>query len=269
MAYLTPQQIAEVAVEIGVKKSKLGSGQLLVLGFLAGAFIALGFLLDERVVGTLPASWGSLKSFLGASVFPVGLVLVVLAGAELVTGNMMTLPIAAFAKKISWAAVTRNLFYVSIGNFLGSIFVAYFFGHIVGLTEGDILKTTLAFAAGKYHYTFVKAFISAVGCNWLVTLAVWLSFGAEDFAGKIIGIWFPVMAFVAIGFQHVVANMFIIPAAIFAGHATWADWLYNFVPVYLGNLVGGGLFVGFAYYLVYLRKTTTMNKSLNQKGMAS
>lgn len=251
MAFLTPPQIAEVTVEAGVKKSKLDPGKLLVLGFLAGAFIAIGFLLDERVIGTAPAAWGNFKSFLGGAVFPVGLILVVLAGGELITGNMMSLPMAAFAKRVSWGSVMRAFFYVTIGNLIGSIFVAYFFGHFVGLAEGDILKTTVAIASAKYSAPFWKAFVSAIGCNWLVTLAVWLAYGADDFGGKILGIWFPIMAFVAIGFQHVVANMYIIPAAIFAGHATWGDWLYNFVPVYLGNFVGGAIFVSLAYYYAY------------------
>lgn len=100
----------------------------------------------------------------------------------------------------------------------------------------------------------MQAFVSGIGANWLVCLAVWLNFAADDVAGKILGIWFPIMAFVAIGFQHVVANMFIIPAAIFAGYYGWYDFLENMVSVFLGNAVGGAIFVGGFYKVVYLQK---------------
>ncbi|UOF91657.1 formate/nitrite transporter family protein [Fodinisporobacter ferrooxydans] len=254
MAFHTPQRIAELTIDAGERKANLPIGTALILGFLAGAFIALGFLLDIRVSGDLSKQWGSFATFLGASVFPVGLVLVVLAGAELLTGNMMSLPMAYFAGRISFAKVFINWFWILISNFIGAIFVAYFFGHVVGLTEaGPFGLKTIAIAKAKLHDDFGQAFVSAIGCNWLVCLAVWLAYGADDFAGKILAIWFPIMAFVAIGFQHVVANMFVIPAAIFAGALTWADFFNNFVPVLLGNIVGGGVFVGLLYFFAYIQ----------------
>jgi formate transporter len=257
MGYHTPQKIAESIVDAGVRKSKLPLDTLLILGFLAGAFIALGFLLDIRVTASLPKAWGSLSSFLGASVFPVGLILIIMGGGELITGNMMAVPIAWFAKKISLGRLLRNWFWVTISNFVGALFVAYFFGHLVGLTEtGAYLTKTVAIAQSKIDEDFLKAFISAIGCNWLVSMAVWLAYGADDFSGKWLSIWFPIMAFVAIGFQHVVANMFVIPAAIFAGHVTWGQYVANFVPVYLGNIVGAAIFVALAYYVAYLRDQT-------------
>ncbi|WP_206915602.1 formate/nitrite transporter family protein [Alicyclobacillus suci] len=253
----TPQKIAEITVNAGESKARLPMLSLLILGFLAGAFISIGFLLDIRVSGDLPPQWGSFGSFLGAAVFPVGLILCVLAGAELLTGALMSLPMAAFAGRISFGLLIRHWIVVLITNFIGAVFVAYFFGHIVGLTEtGPYLTKTVAVANAKLADNFGQAFFSAIGCNWLVCLGVWLAYGAEDFSGKILGIWFPIMAFVAIGFQHVVANMFVIPAAIFAGQATWGQYFGNFVPVVLGNLVGGALFVAVAYYLVYLRKSS-------------
>lgn len=255
MAFYTPQEIAEITAATGVKKANLPLANLLILGFLAGAFVALGFLLDIRVIGTAPKSWGSVASFLGAAVFPVGLIFVLLAGAELVTGNMMSVALAKFTRRITWGQLFRNWFWVTIANFIGSVFVAYCFGHVVGLTEGEFLAKTVAIAESKTHHDFLTSFISAIGCNWMVCLAVWLAYGAQDFAGKIFGIWFPIMGFVAIGFQHVVANMFVIPAAIFAGHGSWSEYLSNFVAVYLGNTVGGAVFVGFAYYFTYLRAT--------------
>ncbi|MFC3884484.1 formate/nitrite transporter family protein [Bacillus songklensis] len=256
MAFHTPQEIAKYTVDAGVRKAYMAVPNMLVLGFLAGAFIALGFLLDIRTVGNLPEEWGSFASFLGGAVFPVGLILVLVAGAELLTGNMMALPLAWLSKKIPFSLVLRNWFWIALSNFVGAVFVAYFFGHVVGLTEtGPFLEKTVSIAEHKLNEAFLQSFISAIGCNWLVALAVWLAYGSEDIGGKILGIWFPIMAFVTIGFQHIVANMFVIPAAIFAGYFSWLDFLGNFVPVFLGNAVGGSLFVGGAYWFVYIRPT--------------
>ncbi len=256
MGFHTPQRVAELSIEAGTRKANLPFQTLLVLGFLAGAFIALGFLLDIRVIGNVPPEWGSFASFLGAAVFPVGLMLVIIAGGELLTGNMMSVTLAVLAKKITVASLLRNWFWITVSNLVGAVFVAYFFGHVVGLTsEGPFLTKTVAITEAKLDENFVQAFLSGIGCNWLVTLAVWLSYAADDVAGKILAIWFPIMGFVAIGFQHVVANMFVIPAAIFAGHASWADWFTNFVPVFLGNAVGGAVFVALLYWLAYIKGT--------------
>ncbi|WP_433944406.1 formate/nitrite transporter family protein [Paenibacillus sp. SN-8-1] len=254
MAYYKPDQIAEITVQNGTHKARNKLVTMLILGFLAGAFIALGFLLDIRVIASAPKAWGSFATFIGASVFPVGLILVLLAGGELLTGNMMAVPLAGMARKITLREGAVNIIFITISNFAGALFVAYFFGHVAGLTEtGPYLAKTVEMAGHKLDATFVEAFVSGIGCNWLVALAVWLSYGADNMSGKILGIWFPTMSFVAIGFQHVVANMFLIPAAIFAGHYTWAQYFGNFIPVWLGNLVGGSVFVAGAYYLAYLR----------------
>lgn len=261
MAYHTAKEVAQLSVEAGHNKTKLSVLSLLILGFLAGAYIALGFLLDIRVTASLPAAWGSLSNLIGGAVFPVGLILVLIAGGELLTGNMMTIPIALFSKKATFGGLIYNWFWVTISNFIGSIFVAYFFGHLVGMTEsGPFLAKTVAIAGAKLHDTFGQAFFSAVGCNWLVTLAVWLCYSSTTIGGRILGTWFPIMAFVAIGFQHVVANMFVIPAAIFAGHFTWGDYFNNLVPVYLGNVVGGVVFVSLAYYLTFIKPQPDLAK---------
>lgn len=252
MAFSKPERIMEIAAENGVKKTKYSPMQSLVLGFEAGAFIALGYLLFIRVTAPLPASLQGLSSLIGAAVFPLGLILTLLAGGELLTGNMMSVPMAKFTKRVTVGKLAMNWLLVTISNFIGAVFVAYFFGHVIGLTEGaPFLEKTVSTAQHKLDASFWQAFISGIGCNWLVTSAVWLSYGAEDMAGKILGIWFPTMAFVAIGFQHVVANMFIIPAAIFAGHFTWGAYFSNFVAVFLGNAVGGVVFIAMAYYLAY------------------
>ncbi|MCL6522527.1 MAG: formate/nitrite transporter family protein [Firmicutes bacterium] len=255
--FKAPAEIARAAVEAGAAKARLSTGQLLVLGFLAGAFIALGGLLDVRVTAGLPRQiWGSFASFLGAAVFPVGLVLVVVAGAELLTGNMAVLPIAAHAGRTGWGGVMRNWFWALVGNFLGSLFVAYVFGVTAGLLTAEPYRSAVvALGVAKVKLGFLATVASGIGCNWLVALAVWLALGSEDVVSKILGIWFPIMAFVGIGFQHVVANMFFVPAALFVGAPFgWAQAFRELAAAFLGNLVGAWLFVAAAYWYVYLRQ---------------
>ena len=269
MGFSKPDQIMAITVENGVKKTKYAPLQTILLGFEAGAFIALGYLLFIRVTATLTGNLEGLGSLIGASVFPVGLILTLLAGGELLTGNMMAVPLARMAKRVSTGKVLYNWFLVTISNFLGAIFVAYFFGHLVGLTEATpFLEKTISIADHKLEATFLQVFISGIGCNWLVASAVWLSYGANDMSGKILGIWFPTMAFVAIGFQHVVANMFVIPAAIFAGHFTWIEYIRNFIPVFLGNAVGGTIFIAMAYWHTYKKYLPVLTEAKVVKPMA-
>ncbi|WP_110927931.1 formate/nitrite transporter family protein [Bacillus massiliglaciei] len=254
MAFNNPQQMATIAVNNGVKKATMPLISVLFLGFLGGAFIALGYLFNIRVVAGLPHEWGSLNNLIGGLVFPLGLILVIVAGAELLTGNMMAVTMGVFAKKVRFMQLLKNWVLITVTNFIGAVFVAYFFGHVLGLTETDVfLDKTVAAAQSKVQADFLATFISAVGCNWLVALGVWISYSAEDAAGKIISLFLPIAAFVTIGFQHVVANMFIIPAAIFAGGATWAEYFTNFVPVFLGNTVGGAVLVAGLYFGAYIQ----------------
>lgn len=253
MSFYSPEEILTIASRTGRQKVNLPFLRRIVLGFLAGAYISFGFLLYVRVTASTPEHiWGTLSSLIGAAVFPLGLIFVLIAGGELLTGNMMALTTAWLSKKIRTGDIVHNWVIITISNFLGAIFVAYFFGHYLGLTEtGDYLIRTINIAAEKIQEPTGKAFVSGIGANWLVCLAVWLAYAAKDITGKILGIWFPIMAFVAIGFQHVVANMFIIPAAIFAGSFTWIDYLQNFILVFSGNLVGGAIFVGGFYWAAY------------------
>lgn len=266
VSYSKPEDIAVSTVNYGIKKAKYPFTKTMILGFQAGAFIALGYLLYIRVTAPLSENLSGISSILGASVFPIGLILTLIAGGELLTGNMMAVPMARFANKIKTKELLQNWLLVTISNFLGAVFVAYFFGHFVGLTEtGLYLEKTISIAQHKLDESFLQAFISGIGCNWLVALAVWLSYGADNVTGKILGIWFPTMTFVAIGFQHVVANMFVIPASIFAGSLTWTDYLSNFVPVFLGNAVGGSLFVAMLYWLAFSNKQQSKEVSAKKK----
>lgn len=257
MAFHKPEQIAALVIESGVQKVRQPLSAMLILGFLGGAFISLGFLLNIRVLGNVPEQWGSLVNFIGGAVFPIGLMLVVLAGGELITGNMMSMAMALYARKISLKHVLNNWTWITLTNFAGALFVAYCFGHLGGLTEGAYLNKTIAIAQDKLHESFGRTLILAIGCNWLVCLAIWLAYGTNDLIGKIVGIWIPIMAFVVIGFQQVVANMFVISAVIFAGHLTWMDLAKNFVPVFIGNVIGGAGFVGFAYFSCYQKQSAT------------
>lgn len=255
---LSPDIIHKEVVKSGEAKAAKSLWDKLILGFVGGAAISLGFLLHIRVTASIQDDWGSFATFIGASVFPLGLVIIVLAGGELITSNMAFLASSLYARRISFRKLCESWAVVTVANFIGAAFVAYAFGHVVGLTSsGDYLEQTVNLAQAKVDYTFLQAFISGIGCNWLVCVAVWMATGTKDAVGKVLLIWFPVMGFVAMGFQHSVANAFLIPAAIFEGHLTWTDYATNLLPVYLGNIVGGAVFVAGIYHLVYAKKTIT------------
>ncbi|MFC6176745.1 formate/nitrite transporter family protein [Companilactobacillus huachuanensis] len=251
----TPEEILQKSIGAGVNKLKKTLVAKMILGFIGGAMISIGFLAYVRVTASIPSNLASVKSLVGGAVFPIGLIVILLAGGELATGNMMAVGTSLFSKKNNWFDYFKNLAVITLFNFIGAVFVAYFFGHVVGLTHAEPFRqAVIGIAAGKTGASFWSAFVSGIGCNWLVGLAVWLSFGAKDAAGKILGVWFPIMIFVAVGFQHSIANCFIIPAAIFEGGSTWWLFIQNFVPVFLGNIVGGLVFVAGFYYLSYKTK---------------
>lgn len=253
----SPEEIAEITVATSEKKLQKSLLERLILGFIGGAMVSLGYLAYVRVTAGMAPEVGGLATFLGASVFPIGLIVILLAGGELITGNMMVVSFGFLAKKASLGDLLKNWIVITLANLVGALFVAYFFGHVVGLTgSGIYLEQTVNVAQGKIAASAGQAFISGMGCNWFVGLALWLTYGAKEAAGKFLGAWFPIMAFVAIGFQHSVANMFIIPAAIFEGQVTWLEFLQNVIPVYLGNIVGACVFISLFYYLAYYRKNT-------------
>ena len=256
MTFKDPKAVVEAGTQKGAEKARLSWDKSLVAGFLAGAYIAFGALVAITVsAGMKPEIWGGLQTFFSGAVFALGLVLVVIAGSELLTGNMALVPLAAFRGRASIKDLTHNFAFVLVGNLLGSLFVAYFLGVQSGVLTPDMPLERLAGLAHKkaVEETEWQIFLRAVGCNWLVCLAVWMAIAAEDVAGKILAIFFPIMAFVALGFDHVVANMFFIPAAIFAGvdDITWADALHNWLFAFVGNLAGASIFVAGAYWYLY------------------
>jgi formate/nitrite transporter len=253
-----PQAIAAAGVETGAKKAKLSWDKAVVAGFLAGAYIAFGAMVGIAVSSGLdPRIWGTLPTFFTGSVFCLGLILVIVAGSELVTGNMALIPLALFKERAPFRRAFENIGFVLIGNLLGSLFVAYFLAVQSGVLTAEMPLERLAkIATAKgVQESEWQIFLRAVGCNWLVCLAVWMALAADDVAGKVLAIFFPIMAFVAMGFDHVVANMFFIPAAIFAGvdGVTWGDAIHNWVFAFLGNFAGASIFVAGAYWYLYAR----------------
>ena len=265
MSDLEPQQMAQAAVESGSKKTHRSWDRVLVSSFLAGAYIAFGGLVAITVSSGLdPATWGTLPTlFLGAT-FTLGLVLVLIAGSDLATGNMMLVPLSAMRGRISVGDVVRNLTLVLIGNVLGAMFVAYFLADQTGVighagadgSPGLIYDRLASIASSKATVeSHWQVFLRGVGCNWLVCLAVWMSLATKSVSGKILAVFFPIMAFVAMGFDHVVANMFFLPAAIFVGvpDLSWGDVLLNWLFAGIGNLVGAVVFVSTSYWYLFLR----------------
>ncbi|MEQ9643345.1 MAG: formate/nitrite transporter family protein [Alphaproteobacteria bacterium] len=249
----SPAQIAERVETIGVAKTRLGTRQTLMLAVLAGAFIALGALFYTVTVTGSTFGFGPTR-LLGGLAFSLGLLLVIVGGAELFTGN--NLIVMAWAdERVSLAALLRNWTLVYVGNLVGALGIAGLVAAagVMELGGGGVAKTAIAIAHGKLGLGFVEAFARGVLCNLLVCLACWVSFAAHDVAGKVLALMLPVAAFVALGFEHSVANMYILPVAWLAGgtEVTLAGVVANLVPVTLGNIVGGGALVAGVYWLVY------------------
>ena len=271
------------AAEGGIGRTRQSLGTTATLAFLAGAYIALGGFLAVRCGLALPWEvWGSMGKFIFAAVFPLGLLLVVICGADLFTGNCMTLTAGGLQKEVSLAGALRSGALSWIGNFAGALFVAvcmvWATGLIfdkapaaAGLSTMPWADALVKLANSKTSLGFMEAFWRAVGCNWLVCLAVYTAYAAKEIAGKILALWFPTMAFVALGMEHCVANMFFIPAAILTGTdprytalveaggaapltATWESFFVdNLIPVTLGNIVGGAVLVAALYSVVHGR----------------
>ena len=258
MGFKDPPAITKTGVETGIKKASMPVDKMFVGAFLAGAYIAFAGLLAVTVSsGMDPKVWGTLPTLFTGAVFVLGLVLVVIAGSELLTGNMALLPLAGFKRELGFGRIAVNFLVVALGNLAGSLFVAYFLAVEAGVMTKEPFLTRLGDIATLKGETETawQIFLRGLGCNWLVCLAVWMAMGAEDIGGKVLAIFFPILAFVAIGFDHVVANMFFLPAAIFADvpEIGWGDALHNWLFAGLGNLAGAAIFVAGAYWYLYGR----------------
>ncbi len=278
----TPKAVAAITVGNAEKKAVSPFFNLLVLGILAGCYIALAGALSTVVTNDLATYVGDgLSRLMGGLVFSLGLILVVIGGAELFTGN--TLMVTGWLEgKIRGRQLVRNWTIVFFANFLGAILIATFF-YLSGIWEMNgalIGAKSVMTANGKVNLTWTEAFVRGILCNWLVCLAVWLASASKDGVSKILCIVFPITAFVACGFEHSIANMFFIPAGIFlksqasvlsnvasalgtdtAGavsalaNLNWSSFIFkNIIPVTLGNIIGGAIFVGTFYWSVFLKR---------------
>lgn len=269
---LSPGEILAKASAVYEKKAGQNIKKTLILSFIAGIFIALGavastlasfnFLADPNKIG--------LGKLIQGLTFTPGLIFVLLAGGELFTGNNL-MAIAFFDKKISLKSLLKSWLIVYLGNFVGSLFVAFLIYKSGQWQMADNLLAArvILIANSKVNLTFTEGLILGIFCNFLVCLGVWMAFGAKDYVGKVVSAIFPVVAFVVSGFEHSVANMYYIPAGIFAknipafvekagltGEALSKLNLINMVtknliPVTLGNIIGGSILVGFVYFLAY------------------
>lgn len=247
-----PKEIAEGFASLGVKKTQTPFERLFLLAVLAGIFIALAGV-GSTVAGAV------VNKFAGACVFPAGLVMVVLAGSELFTGDNLMI-VSALERQITVGKMLLVLLIVYCGNFLGAWLVALLAS--LGGTLDSVHEAVISTAAAKAGLGFGTAFVRGILCNVLVCLAVWLAAAAKEPVGKIAGIFFPIMVFVLCGYEHCVANMYYLPAGLLtsaklgipAEGLTWFSLVRNLVPVTLGNVVGG-MAVGAGYWSVYLRKS--------------
>jgi formate transporter len=266
-----PKTIAEtVASTIGVGKVTSPWRTVAVLGVLAGAYIGFGGLLSTSVTFDMKAVAGiGLTRVMAGSAFSLGLMLVVIAGAELFTGNNLMIS-SVLTREITFNNMLKRWGLVYVANFIGSLILAllFLFSGLWKTGEGAMGAQAVSIAVSKVNLGFNEALFRGIGCNWLVCLAVWMALAARQTISKIFAIFFPIMGFVAIGFEHCIANMYFIPAGIFlkswsalpaivsvdAASLTWISFLWkNLLPVTIGNIIGGVVFVGMSYWGAYLR----------------
>ena len=269
MNHLKPADILERILESAEVKSKMPLKRLIIFGIFAGVYIAFagaGANMASFNLLANPETFG-LGKILSGTIFTAGLMMVVLGGAELFTGNT-TMLAAVVHRRITLSSMLKNWVIVYICNLIGGVLIAVMVSYSGGLGAGDGMlgAMTVRIAAGKVNMNFGQALVSGIMCNWLVCMAVWLSTGAQTTVGKIFSIFFPIWLFVTAGFEHCVANMFFIPAGIFAkeselflsisgigsedlSNLTWGGMLVNnMLPVTVGNIIGGAVCVAMGYY---------------------
>lgn len=271
---LKPNELCDEAIHTGIKKANYTLIQAILLGVLAGAFIALGGFAAAM------ASHGienvGVAKFVAGAIFPVGLMLVLICGADLFTGNCL-MAVALVERKITFKGMMRNWVLIYLSNFIGALFIAFLIFNAGLLTTNANLLGGYAVkvATTKANLTFVQALCSGILCNLLVAIAVWGAYAAKDIVGKIFMIWFPVMAFIIGGFEHCVANMYYFsigmmakanPSFIENSHQTPEKLaglnlhniiFNNLIPATIGNIIGGSIFVGLAYWAIYKFKPSS------------
>ena len=268
----TPKEIAARIEKAGISKSTNDPIRILALAILAGAFIALGAVFFTAVTYDSSGIAAGLMRLLGGLVFCLGLILVVVAGAELFTGNNLIV-MAYVDGKVSFGQLMKNWLIVYMGNFIGAlgVLVLIYLSNHWSIDSGAVGAKAILIANAKVNLSWLEAFSRGVLCNILVCLAVWLCFAGRSVVDKVVAIIFPITAFVAMGFEHSVANMYFIPAGLVAmqqadlvamagssidlTNMTLSGFLItNLLPVTLGNILGGSVFVALFYWFIYLRR---------------
>jgi len=257
---LTPTEVVDYAERSSLASASMDGSRFTLRAVLGGAFLGLGGLLSTVVAGGatgIAESDPGLQKLIAGAVFPLGFIAVVLTGAELFTSSTATFTVSLYRRSVGLAAALRSLSVSFAGNFVGSLLVALVLGVATGIyvAGADATEYLHQLAGDKLDRTSLEAFTRGIGANFLVCIAAWQAYSAKDTISRMAAIWFPVMGFVALGMEHSIANMFFIPAALFSGlDATWATFFVdNLLPVTLGNIVGGALFIGLAYAWIYPR----------------
>ena len=248
--------IEQINQSVEAKKKLMQTSLLryLVAAMLAGAYVGLGIMLIFTVGGSFKAAGSPAVQLVMGMSFGIALTLVIFAGSELFTGNNMLFTVSSLSKQTSWAFTFKNWVFVFFGNFLGAVvlcLLVYGSGVFGNIGPDHLLLTA---AAGKMSMPVTELFFRGILCNWLVCLAIWTSMRTKEDTAKLILIWWMLYAFIATGFEHSVANMSLMTMALMLpGHPetiTLAGWLHNMIPVTLGNMVGGSVFVGMAYWFM-------------------
>lgn len=259
MSYNTPKEIAVVFNSSGIIKGSTRVSRFILLALLGGVFISFGGLLTVMVAGGMPgvaASNPGLISLVSGALFPVGLIMVAVAGADLFTSDCTAMTLPLLQKQISYKTLLKVWLLSYVFNFIGAQFVAGILASGTGMLSADPWQSYLhAYAGKKVHQDFITVLVKGIGANWLVCLAMWMGYGAKDIIGKCAAIWIPVMVFVTLGFEHSIANMFFIPAAIYSGaDISWTEFfINNLIPATIGNIIGGAVLVGCVYWYVYMK----------------
>lgn len=257
MGNLSPFEIVEETEKMAQFKVGLTVKKTLLLALLAGVYIAIGGTLSVLTgFGFAEASVGNpiLQRMIMGATFPLGLILIFFVGAELFTGNNAVLMPAWLNKKYSFKSVLLNWSLVYVGNFIGVLLFTYFMVHLTHtLSTEPYHAAIIRIAEAKVAMPWMQAFIKAIGANWLVCLALWLGISAKGTMGKMVGLWFPIFCFVILGYEHSIANMYFLFAGIFEGAevSLTSCFVNNLIPVTLGNVLGGALFVGGLYWYIY------------------
>lgn len=248
--FLTPGEVAKVTINSGIQKANLSNKSCILLGILAGFFIGLGGL--ANIIISQSISDVGLARFLGAAVFPVGLMLVVICGAELFTGNNL-MSLAVMDKKITLSDMLRNWGLVWISNFIGALILVTLI-YYSNILSGDAMYKAISIGEVKSSLPILDAFLRGILCNIVVVLAVWFATAAQDIISKIFACWFPIMLFVLCGFEHSVANMFFIPMGMsLGGNISTQNLIISMMVVTIGNIVGGAIVIPFIYYNCYIK----------------